>query len=155
MNVTNENRYWQDFIAGNREAFKVLYDGYADALFSYGCLYSRDRDLVKDCLHDLFVDLDRYRTGLNPDVNVRAYLLASLRRKLLAMQQKQPAYAVFMPQATSSPVVQPAIGLFRPAPLSMPLLILSRINGEEKWRYCSIRCWSLPPGQIESRFLLN
>lgn len=92
MNIISENRYWEEFIAGGHEAFRGLYDRYADMLFGYGCLYVRDRELVKDCLHDLFVDLDRYRAGLNPNVNVKAYLLASLRRKLLAAQQKQPAY---------------------------------------------------------------
>lgn len=93
MNVTDNNRLWLDFIAGNRNAFKYLYDAHADMLFDYGCLYTRDADLVKDCVHDLFVDLYRYRSGLNPNVKVRAYLLASLRRKLVAVKRKQPTYA--------------------------------------------------------------
>lgn len=90
--MTNENRLWSGFIAGSRKAFRDLYDAYADMLFGYGCIYTHDGDLVKDCIHDLFVDLHRYRSGLNPNVNVKAYLLASFKRKLLAAKQKQPTY---------------------------------------------------------------
>ena len=78
---------WRNFIHGDKEAFKTLYDVYADVLFDYGLRFCSDREIVKDGIHDLFVDLYRYRLKLNPDVNVKAYLLSSLRRKLLYLKK--------------------------------------------------------------------
>lgn len=75
---------WRRFIEGDQEAFKTLYDIFVDTLFSYGVRYCANEENVKDCIHDLFVDLHRYRPRLNKDVNVKAYLLGSLRRKIAA-----------------------------------------------------------------------
>lgn len=78
---------WRNFIRGDKEAFKTLYDVYADVLFDYGLRFCSDREIVKDGIHDLFVDLYRYRLKLSPEVNVKAYLLSSLRRKLLYLMK--------------------------------------------------------------------
>ncbi len=52
------------------------------ALFNYGTKYSRDGELVKDTIQELFIGLWVRKENLNTDVNPRAYLLASLRRAL-------------------------------------------------------------------------
>lgn len=79
---------WQRFIYGDPDAFSQLYDAYSDVLYAFGMRYTVDRDLVKDCLHDLFIDLHTYRRNLASDVNVKFYLLKSLRRKLHAAHRK-------------------------------------------------------------------
>ncbi|GGN01216.1 DNA-directed RNA polymerase sigma-70 factor [Dyadobacter beijingensis] len=79
---------WLRFISGDPEAFSGLYDQYAGVLYAFGMRYSTDRDLVKDCIHDLFIDLHAYRKNLAQDVNVKFYLLKSFRRKLHAAHRK-------------------------------------------------------------------
>jgi len=49
-------------------------------LYRYGSHFSRDKDLIKDCVHDLFLDLYKYRKKLAETDNVKFYLFRSLRR---------------------------------------------------------------------------
>ncbi len=79
---------WKRIKAGNAQAFQELYDRYADILFSFGMVYSRDRELVKDCIHDLIFDLYKYRKNLAENDNIRNYLFKSLKRKVLASGKK-------------------------------------------------------------------
>jgi RNA polymerase sigma factor (sigma-70 family) len=73
---------WRGVIQGNQDAFRVLYETYADMLYAYGLRYMSDTATVKDCIHDLFIDLHTYHNTLAAEVNIRFYLLRSLRRKL-------------------------------------------------------------------------
>ena len=79
---------WELFTSGSQSAFSRLYDSYADTLYAFGLRYTSDKDMVKDCIHDLFIDLHHYRDGLAKDVNVRFYLLKSFKRKLHAASKK-------------------------------------------------------------------
>lgn len=79
----NKDYYlWKSFIDGNDDSFYKLYDQYADVLYHYGLHLSRDKDLIKDCIHDLFLDLYKYRNRLSNTDNIRFYLIRSLRRKI-------------------------------------------------------------------------
>ncbi len=92
MTIALENEHWTNFIAGEPAAFRALYEGYSDKLYAYGCRYTTDTELVMDCLHDLFVDLHRYRRNLDPQTRVTAYLFSSLRRKIHASLLKHQRY---------------------------------------------------------------
>lgn len=71
---------WERFKKGDSKAFYSIYDQFFDTLFNYGLHFSRDKDLIKDCIHDLFIDLYKYRDKLSETDNIRFYLLRSLRR---------------------------------------------------------------------------
>lgn len=80
----NSNMHWHNFIAGDNNAYLELYKENIDKLYSYGIKFTKDTDMVKDCIHDLFIDLNKYRLNLRKDVNVSAYLYSSLRRKIFS-----------------------------------------------------------------------
>ncbi|WP_257668209.1 RNA polymerase sigma factor [Parapedobacter tibetensis] len=80
---SEEHDCWCDFIAGSDAAFRMLYDIYVDKLFSFGCGFCRDEETVKDTIHDLFIDLYRYRANVARTVNLSAYLYSAMRRKLV------------------------------------------------------------------------
>lgn len=84
----DENELWAAVREGQAGAFKVLYENYADVLFRYGMRYFREAETVKDCMHDLFVDLHHYHRNLSPAVNIRFYLLGAFRRKLHETRKK-------------------------------------------------------------------
>lgn len=88
MAIHSEIEHWQHFIKGDKEAFKALYNSFADVLFSYASRFCSDHEVIRDAVHDLFVDLHRYQSGLNPQVNVKAYLFSSLRRKVIRSLDK-------------------------------------------------------------------
>lgn len=79
---------WERFISGSSSAFSELYDTYSEILYKFGMRYTADNELVKDCIHDLFIDLHAYRSNLAREVNVKFYLLKSFRRKLHAAHRK-------------------------------------------------------------------
>ncbi|TYR38374.1 sigma-70 family RNA polymerase sigma factor [Sphingobacterium phlebotomi] len=95
--MTNHSHiaYWQCFIRGDEDAFKALYDVYVNALFAYGIRYCSDEEIVKDSIHDLFVDLHRYRSRLSPNVNVKAYLFGSLRRKVVESKKRNISRSIY------------------------------------------------------------
>lgn len=84
MQKTRNKDYslWEDFRNGDDSALYKLYDLYADALLGFGMHFSRDTGLLKDCIHDLFLDLFKYRNSLSYTDNVKFYLFKSLKRKI-------------------------------------------------------------------------
>ncbi len=78
----NEIQLWDKIKAGDSDAFAQLYYLHSKALYNYGNKMVRNSTLVEDALHDLFVDIWNYRKNLSPAISVRAYLYASLRRKI-------------------------------------------------------------------------
>lgn len=83
---------WKRIKAGQTDAFHELYNLYADTLYSFGRVFTRDSELVKDCIHDLMVDLYKYRKNLADNDNIRNYLFKSLKRKIQSSAQKQRSF---------------------------------------------------------------
>lgn len=73
---------WEELKTGNIIAFGKLYDLYIDILVSNGMYMSNDKEYVMDCIHDLFIDLYKYRGKIAKTDNVKYYLLKSLKRKI-------------------------------------------------------------------------
>ncbi|MBP1838605.1 RNA polymerase sigma factor [Formosa algae] len=82
---------WKQLKEGNKLALGELYDRYVNILFSYGMYHSKDRGYVMDCIHDLFVDLFKYRNNLSKTDNVKYYLFKSLKRKINKKYNKKNA----------------------------------------------------------------
>lgn len=79
----NAPQIWQSFKQGNEDAFNELIELYYPSLLNYGLRFQKDRELVKDGIQDLFLELWKNRNSIG-DVRVpKSYLLVSLRRKLL------------------------------------------------------------------------
>src|SRR5690606_13947928 len=49
----------------------------------YCSQFTLDKPLIKDCIHDLFVELWRNRATIGDTTSVRFYLMASIKRKLV------------------------------------------------------------------------
>jgi RNA polymerase sigma-70 factor (ECF subfamily) len=74
---------WQRIKSGDLDALGTLYDQYVDALYQYGNKLCADSDYVNDCIHDVFLDIYKYRKNLSSTDNVEYYLLRSLKNKIL------------------------------------------------------------------------
>ncbi len=82
---------WNQFRQNDEDAFAKLYQAFVQLLYNYCTQFSTDRPLIKDCIHDLFVELWQHRATLGDTTSVRYYLMASIKRKLvrhLTAQQK-------------------------------------------------------------------
>ena len=72
-----------EFCAGNDYAFSELYDLYVQSLFNYGMRLTQDQELLKDCIHDVFVKVYTKRNEKHTINNLSSYLLISLKNRLL------------------------------------------------------------------------
>lgn len=96
--IGSDSLLWSDFIKGNEDAFKVIYCKHVQSLFRFGCHITNDEALVKDCIHDVFIDLSKYRSGLGKTNNIKLYLLKSLKRKIIKSLDKRGIFGMTDPE---------------------------------------------------------
>lgn len=80
--VTFSTLIWKRLKKGDQDALGEIYDLYADALYSFGMAQVHDKTRVMDAIHDLFVDLYKYRSNLSTPTNPKIYLFRALKRKI-------------------------------------------------------------------------
>ena len=74
---------WGSMVGGDGNAFLALYKSHYQALFSYGITLTANRELTKDCLQELFLEIWYKQSSPNKEIiNVRSYLFTWLRRKI-------------------------------------------------------------------------
>lgn len=75
---------WKRFLAGDKEAFAVIYKKHLDILYRYGTKLYTDEDMVKDAIQEVFLDLylNRGKNKSNPEY-LKYYLILALKRILL------------------------------------------------------------------------
>lgn len=74
---------WKDFLEGSQSALSKIYLNNVNDLFAFGCKFTVNKSLVKDCIQELFVTLIQSRTKLSATNNVKGYLFTSLKRKVI------------------------------------------------------------------------
>ena len=79
---------WESFRKGDKEAFAALFRQHYETLFRFGGKFTTDTELLEDCIQELFIELWQAKSEI-PVLSVKAYLLKSLKYKLLkAFRQK-------------------------------------------------------------------
>jgi RNA polymerase sigma-70 factor (ECF subfamily) len=81
--ISTEIQLWNNLRAGDKSALGHLYKLHVKVLYNFGNKICHDIQLVEDSIHDLFVDLWKNRKNLSEAQSVRAYLYASLRRRIV------------------------------------------------------------------------
>lgn len=80
---------WNSIRKRNNLAFTTLYKKYVNQLFNYGMHISFDRDLVLDCLQELFAGIWIRREGLVELNHVNYYLFKSFRNLVIQKLTKK------------------------------------------------------------------
>jgi len=62
--------------------FTELYDQTIDSLFAFGAKFTTDREMIKDCIQDVFVKLYTKRGELDSVNNIESYLYVSLKNRI-------------------------------------------------------------------------
>lgn len=85
-NLIKDRTHWLDvwirFRSGDQTAFSEIYEEFIDSLFAYGSKMTRDREMVKDCVQDIFVELQRLQPDLHHPEYIEFYLYKSLRNAI-------------------------------------------------------------------------
>lgn len=74
---------WNLLIKGDQKALEILYQKYYSLLLNYGLKCNPNKELIKDCIQDLFVNLFQNSSIKTTNITVRSYLLKALRNNFL------------------------------------------------------------------------
>ncbi len=81
---------WGQFKAGSQEAYAVIYQRHFFYLLDYGKKVCSDRELVRDTIQDLFIELWNSRERLSDTSSVQFYLTNALKYKLYRALATEP-----------------------------------------------------------------
>lgn len=73
---------WKHLTEGHENALAALVRNHCKPLVNYGFKFLKDEEFVKDCIHDLFIELWNRRKNLSEPDSVRTYLCVCLKRKI-------------------------------------------------------------------------
>jgi RNA polymerase sigma factor (sigma-70 family) len=79
-----DNKQDSDNYYGNEitRTFTAIFNLHFDSLFNYGLRITGRRDLVEDCIQEVFFRIWKNNIDLNAVSNIKAYLIKALRRQL-------------------------------------------------------------------------
>lgn len=82
-NEVDDLALWNLLVKGDRKALEILYQKYYSLLLNYGLKCNPDKELIEDCIQDLFINLYQNTSINTTDITVRSYLLRALRNNLI------------------------------------------------------------------------
>lgn len=83
---------WNCFLKGDEKAFLQIYKLYAREMYAYGSFFTDNEEMVKDCLHNVFVKIHRNRENLSQVDNIKPYLFMAMKSQLFDMFNKNYKY---------------------------------------------------------------
>ncbi|MCG8307662.1 MAG: RNA polymerase sigma factor [Cytophagales bacterium] len=83
----SDTEIWDLFRQGHEGAFIFIYLKYIQDLHRYGLRFCQDREIIKDCIQELFLDLRRSKNLKSTDA-IKPYLFAAMRLKVLGILKK-------------------------------------------------------------------
>lgn len=87
LNLKKDKEIWDLFRSGHEAAFVFIYRSNIQHLFHYGIRFCEDREIVKDCIQELFIDLRKSKNLKSTDC-IKPYLFRALRFKVLGEIRK-------------------------------------------------------------------
>lgn len=85
----NDSLLWSNFLSGDEEAYIHIYKQYVQILFKYGLQITTDRELIKDCIQDVFEKIHKNRRKLGQTDNIKLYLFVILKNSLLNVLKRE------------------------------------------------------------------
>src|SRR6218665_476773 len=144
-NTPTDSQLWQQLKNGSELALGKLLKKYFNLLQNYGYKFVRNEDFVKDCVQEVFVEIwSRRNTIAQPD-SVRAYLLSSVRKKILRESVRQK-----INQESELINIENDLNF---AEFSPELQIIEQENTQENIRKISNLLNTLPKRQREAIYL--
>ena len=79
----DDSLLWQSLKRSEKAAFEILLKKYYPIVLNYGVRFYKDKEFVKDCVQDLFIEIWNRREYLADVVSVKSYLLHSIRKNII------------------------------------------------------------------------
>lgn len=81
--MREDQQLWDAFRNGCENSYALIYQSYFYSLYSYGLKICSEREVVKDCIQDLFIYIWKNREKLTTTNSIKYYLYKSLKRRLI------------------------------------------------------------------------
>ncbi len=98
---TDDPILWNSFRNGDDEAYTLIYKKYVQSLYFQGLQFTQNKEVIKDCIQEVFTKLYRYRSNLGDTDNIKYYLLVSMRNQLITATTKERKYSDTQPENTA------------------------------------------------------
>jgi len=89
MTLSDEQTLWTELKQGSLKAYEEVFTLYYDALIRYGSKMAPDRQLLEDCIQDLFLGIWQRKQYLTDVISIKAYLFRALKIRLIKAQQQK------------------------------------------------------------------
>jgi RNA polymerase sigma factor (sigma-70 family) len=93
----NPDQQMDAILEGDRAAFLQLYKEYYHVLFAAGCYITDDKELIRDCMHQLFMQCWEKRADLPKVLHLKNYLTVALRNRILSALKQQNKLVAYDP----------------------------------------------------------
>ncbi|MDB5247538.1 MAG: polymerase sigma factor, sigma-70 family [Segetibacter sp.] len=84
----SDRTLWEAFKSGDELAFINIYKSYCNVLYNYGCQFTPDTELVRDCLQDFFIYLRKNKAGFGETNSIKMYLFKAFKRRVVDYLRK-------------------------------------------------------------------
>lgn len=88
----DDSTLWSNLKAGDENSFSLLFKKYYVDLVRYGKSLSTFPEKVEDCVQEVFSDLWIYKNKLSDLTEVKPYLLASVRKRIIRTQERDSVF---------------------------------------------------------------
>ncbi|BDD09023.1 DNA-directed RNA polymerase sigma-70 factor [Fulvitalea axinellae] len=78
-----EAEIWQEFKAGSEVALVYIYKKFYHSLYHYASQFTKDREIISDSIHDLFIELMQKRERLADVSSIKFYLFRSVKISII------------------------------------------------------------------------
>jgi RNA polymerase sigma factor (sigma-70 family) len=88
-----DKKIWNDFRAGDNQAYTTIYRTYIKQLLAFGMHFSADKELVKDCIQNVFLSIHENRSRLKETDNIKLFLFIALKNSLFRLFEKKKEFS--------------------------------------------------------------
>lgn len=89
QSAQSDTQLWIQLKNGSELALGKLVKKFFNPLQNYGYKFIKDEDFVKDCVQEIFIEIWQRRERLSVPDSVKAYLLSSVRKRVLREGYRQ------------------------------------------------------------------
>lgn len=92
MLVDESKIRWQQFISGDNDSYSWIYNTFVQDIYRYGLRFTSNKEIIQDCIQEVFTTLYKNRDRLITPENIKIYLFVSLKNNLIRTIYKESVY---------------------------------------------------------------
>jgi len=89
MSTEESKIKWNEFLSGSENAYSWIYRTYIQLLYQFGLRFTSNKELIEDCIQEVFAYIYKNRKQLSSPDNVKVYLFISLKHSLIRALAKE------------------------------------------------------------------